>query len=95
MHFFVVPPKIITKDDNSNLVVREGENLTLSCNATGHPTPHIVWRREDGEDIMLSSGKKGKTLLSKVLNIVNILLISCTCGKYSIRPDKNQQITHG
>ena len=57
--YIAVPPKIITKDDNSNLVVREGENLTLSCNATGHPTPHIVWRREDGEDIMLSSGKKG------------------------------------
>ena len=54
----IVPPKIITKNDNSQLVVREGENLTLSCNATGHPTPHIVWRREDGEDIMLS-GRKG------------------------------------
>ena len=53
-----VPPKIMTKNDNSQLVVREGENLTLSCNATGHPTPHIVWRREDGEDIMLS-GRKG------------------------------------
>eukprot|EP00093_Oithona_nana_P000812 00812.XXX_855_203_1 [CDS] Oithona nana genome sequencing. len=56
----VVPPKIMTKNDNSQLVVREGENLTLSCNATGHPTPHIVWRREDGEDIMLS-GRKGIT----------------------------------
>ena len=55
-----VPPKIMTKNDNSQLVVREGENLTLSCNATGHPTPHIDWRREDGEDIMLS-GRKGIT----------------------------------
>ena len=54
----VVPPKIITKDDFSTLVVREGENLTLSCNATGHPAPHIVWRGEDSEDIMLSSGRK-------------------------------------
>ena len=57
---FTVPPKIMSKNDNSQLVVREGENLTLSCNATGHPTPHIVWRREDGEDIMLS-GRKGIT----------------------------------
>ncbi len=39
-------------------VVREGDNLTLSCDARGHPKPHIVWRREDSEDIMVD-GKKG------------------------------------
>ena len=61
--FFSVPPKIISKDDNPNLVVREGENMTLSCNASGHPKPHIVWRRENGDDIMLSNGKKGTYLL--------------------------------
>ena len=65
----VVPPKIISKDDNSNMVVREGESLTLSCNATGHPKPHIVWRRENGEDIILSSGKKGTILLQPPVHI--------------------------
>ena len=56
----IVPPKIVTKGDNSNMGVKEGESLNLSCNASGHPKPHIVWRREDGEDIRLSSGIKGK-----------------------------------
>ena len=37
--------------------------MTLSCNASGHPKPHIVWRRENGDDIMLSNGKKGTYLL--------------------------------
>ena len=37
--------------------------MTLSCNASGHPKPHIVWRRENGDDIMLSNGKKGTHLL--------------------------------
>jgi neurotrimin len=64
-HLFSVPPKILTKEDIADLVVREGENLTLSCEASGHPSPHIVWRREDGEDIMVS-GKKGNNVFQKL-----------------------------
>ena len=51
---------IIQKDDNDDVVAREGENVTLSCEATGHPKPLIVWRREDGDAILLN-GKKGAT----------------------------------
>ena len=29
----IVPPKIVTKGDNSNMGVKEGESLNLSCNA--------------------------------------------------------------
>ena len=39
-------------------MAREGDNLTLNCSALGHPRPHIVWRREDGDHIMVD-GKKG------------------------------------
>ncbi|XP_059082236.1 neurotrimin-like isoform X2 [Tigriopus californicus] len=53
----VVPPRILNKDDEGDLVVREGDNLTLSCDAVGHPRPHIVWRREDSEDIMVEGRK--------------------------------------
>ena len=56
-----VPPRILNRDEDSELVVREGENLTLTCDAKGHPTPHIVWRREDSEDIMVE-GRKGDAL---------------------------------
>ena len=37
--------------------VREGDNVSLACDASGYPPPHIVWRREDGEDILVG-GKK-------------------------------------
>ena len=37
--------------------VRETDNVTLACDAHGYPPPHIVWRREDGEDILVG-GKK-------------------------------------
>jgi len=52
----VVPPKII-QSGPSDMVVREGENVTLACDANGYPPPHIVWRREDGDDIVIQ-GKK-------------------------------------
>ena len=45
--------------------VREGDNVSLACDASGYPPPHIVWRREDGEDILMA-GKK--------LNIVEVIL---------------------
>jgi len=52
----VVPPKI-RGSGPTDLVVRENENVTLSCEASGYPQPHIVWRREDNEDIVIG-GKK-------------------------------------
>ena len=53
----VVPPTIVNRGQSHDLVVREGDNVSLACDAHGYPPPHIVWRREDGEDILVS-GKK-------------------------------------
>ncbi|XP_054267287.1 lachesin-like [Macrosteles quadrilineatus] len=47
----VVPPKIMDRDSSTDLVVREGSNVTLHCHAVGHPEPYVMWRREDGDDI--------------------------------------------
>ena len=38
------------------MTVREGENATLTCRASGHPQPRIIWKREDGEKIVLRRG---------------------------------------
>ena len=54
---------ILQKDDNADIVAREGDNVTLSCDAKGHPQPQIVWRREDKEDILVN-GRKGSLRLS-------------------------------
>jgi hypothetical protein len=43
--------------ESSSLVVREGDNVSLSCEASGYPPPHIVWRREDGDDILIGGRK--------------------------------------
>ena len=52
-----VPPRISSRDLETDLVVRENENLTLSCDADGHPKPLVVWRREDGEPITVHGSK--------------------------------------
>lgn len=36
------------------VTVNEGSNASLSCHATGNPTPDITWRREDNEPIYLN-----------------------------------------
>ncbi|XP_071749455.1 neurotrimin isoform X2 [Lepeophtheirus salmonis] len=65
----VVPPKIRTKEDQTDLVHREGENVTLECKASGHPPPLIVWRREDSENIMMMDGKKVNVIESSLLRL--------------------------
>ena len=57
-----VPPDIDYLKTSKDVVVQEGENVTLVCKASGHPTPRITWRREDGENIVRnpSRGKKGE-----------------------------------
>ncbi|OXA64657.1 Lachesin [Folsomia candida] len=51
-----VSPTIIDEETSTDLTVREGENVTLVCKATGRPPPKVTWRREDGESIMVRRG---------------------------------------
>ena len=61
-----VPPDITDEETSSDITVQEGENATLVCHAAGHPTPRILWRREDGESLILRKSlrdvTKGKRL---------------------------------
>ncbi|KOB67631.1 putative Lachesin [Operophtera brumata] len=35
---------------STDMVVREGTNVTMVCRATGYPEPYVMWRREDGQE---------------------------------------------
>lgn len=55
-----MPPDIIDQESSGDLTVREGQDVTLTCRAKGHPAPSITWRREDNQDIILDSTQTGK-----------------------------------
>lgn len=58
--FVSVPPDILDYSTSTDMVVREGSNVSLRCAATGSPDPSIAWRREGGEPIPLGNGQEGK-----------------------------------
>jgi hypothetical protein len=41
---------------SSDVVVKEGSSVNLSCEATGSPRPQLRWRRADGEMIRYQGG---------------------------------------
>jgi len=51
----LVPPRIATSHKDQTLTVRKDSSLTLTCNASGFPTPRIYWQRQHQ---MLPSGEK-------------------------------------
>lgn len=48
-----MPPNIIDEESSADIAVQEGEDAILTCRATGHPTPRVTWKREDGDYMLL------------------------------------------
>lgn len=55
---FAVPPDILYGETSTDVSVREGDNASLVCRATGHPAPKITWRREDSDHILLRKNSR-------------------------------------
>jgi hypothetical protein len=64
LYAFTVPPDILDYPTSTDMMVREGNNVTLRCAATGTPEPTVTWRREAGGIITLSNLQEGKILKS-------------------------------
>ncbi|KAM7354430.1 dpr-interacting protein theta isoform 2-T4 [Cochliomyia hominivorax] len=68
----VVPPDILDYPTSTDMVVREGSNVTLKCAATGSPTPTITWRREGGEPIPIPNGTEAISYNGSFLTIAKV-----------------------
>ncbi len=40
-----MPPTLIATQTSSDMIVKEGDNVELMCNASGKPPPTIEWTR--------------------------------------------------
>lgn len=56
---FAVPPNIEDSLTSTDVVVREGANVTLKCRATGSPIPSVKWKRDDNSKISISKAMSG------------------------------------
>lgn len=58
----VIPPDFIPEETSGDVMVPEGGTAKVSCRARGTPPPKIMWRREDGNDIIIkdTNGLKSK-----------------------------------
>ena len=75
-------------------MVPEGGSAKLVCKARGYPKPEIIWKREDGIDIIVrtSSGSKSKgireineiILYTFELNLAEMLMLYIKTMEYRI-----------
>ncbi|XP_026320045.1 lachesin-like isoform X2 [Hyposmocoma kahamanoa] len=68
----VVPPTIDDSLSSSDVIVREGANVTLTCRANGSPKPTIKWKRDDNSKISISRGHVVSDWEGEVLDMARI-----------------------
>lgn len=56
-----MPPNIDDSLSSSDVIVREGSNVTLRCRASGSPTPVVKWKRDSMEKIAINKSLIGKS----------------------------------
>lgn len=59
----VIPPDIKDDESANGLVVHENGNVRLRCAATGTPVPTVVWKREDGKNIITRDAGQTKSII--------------------------------
>lgn len=60
-YLFSVPPNIDDSLSSSDVIVREGANVTLTCRANGSPKPTVKWKRDDNAKIAINKGYSGES----------------------------------
>ncbi|XP_013190184.1 protein amalgam-like [Amyelois transitella] len=59
-HLHIAVPPDIVSGSNGEVMVREGDNVSLHCDAAGTPQPTITWRREDSMEFKVKGQNVSK-----------------------------------
>lgn len=70
-----VPPNIDDSLSSSDVIVREGSNITLKCRAHGSPQPTIKWKRDDNSKININKSLSGMQICDIDFNFRWILIV--------------------
>ncbi|KAL4702984.1 hypothetical protein ACJJTC_008762 [Scirpophaga incertulas] len=72
----VIPPDFIPEETSGDTMVPEGGTARVSCKARGVPPPTVMWKREDGQEIVVRDHSGAKTKVSsyqgEVLKLMKI-----------------------
>lgn len=73
----VIPPDFVADETSGDVMVPEGGTARVSCRAHGQPPPRVMWRREDGSDIVVrdSNGAKNKGNLIFANNFITKFVV--------------------
>ncbi|CAO1422983.1 unnamed protein product [Diamesa hyperborea] len=71
-----LPPDISDKDSSTDLTIHEFQDARLFCSATGHPTPKILFRKDDGTPIIFRNNNSDlystEIYSGKLLNFLKV-----------------------
>ena len=70
-----MPPDIIDKETSKDTTVKEGQDVTLSCIASGHPKPNIKWIREDGKPFSVVERRQNNTRIQTGMKRIRLHII--------------------
>lgn len=81
LHLFVVivrpsvPPNIDDSLSSSDVIVREGSNVSLRCRSSGSPTPTVKWKRDSMEKISINKSLVGKFVSFFLFLFAHVVLV--------------------
>lgn len=71
----VIPPDFIPEETSGDTMVPEGGTARVSCKARGIPPPRVMWKREDGQEIVVRDNtgakNKGKFIYGLMVSLNN------------------------
>ena len=80
MFLHIVLPNIQAPVNTTTIMIDEGRNITITCEATGYPLPTIVWSRSNGalsDRVLVSDGVSTPTGNGNVTRVsVNLTIMS-------------------
>lgn len=88
---FAVPPNIEDSLSSSDIIVREGVNITLKCKATGSPAPTVKWKRDDNSKIAINKSLIGECATETHFGTFNTHVGQRQNGTGGVRDEEEQQ----